>query len=98
MAFGAAFWKAENSTDAFWSGFFAVFTLWIILGLFYSIPNEHILANRVGAMLRLPETTVNWVIVLLISGIIGGLTTGFSALAGYHVRQAVVLPEKQRSK
>lgn len=98
LAFGASFWKAENSTHAFWSGFFAVFTLWIITGLFYSIPNGHILANRVGAMLGLPDTTVNWVIVLLITGIIGGLAAGFSALAGYHVRQVIVTPKKPEGK
>jgi hypothetical protein len=94
LAFGAAFWKASSGSQAFWSGFFAVFTLWIVTGLFYSIPNGHILANRVGAMLGLPETTINWAIVLLISGIIGGLAAGFCSLAGYYFRQAMVMPEK----
>ena len=97
LAFGAAFWKATSGVHAFWSGFFALFTLWIITGLFYSIPNGHILANRVGAMLGLPETTINWIIVLLISGIIGGLAAGFCSLAGYYVRQAMVTPEKAQA-
>lgn len=97
LAFGAAFWKAKSATHAFWSGFFAVFTLWIITGLFYSIPNGHILANRVGTMLGLPETTINWAIILLISGIIGGLAAGFCSLAGYFVRQVMVTPEKART-
>lgn len=94
VAFGAAFWKANSGTHAFWSGFFAVFVLWIATGLFYSIPNGHILANRVGAMLGLPETTINWVIVLLVSGLIGGLASGFCSLAGYYLRQSMVMPEK----
>lgn len=97
LAFGAAFWKAQNGTHAFWSGFFAVFTLWIIIGLFYSIPNSHILANRIAAMLGLPDTTINWILVLLITGIIGGLTAGFCSLAGYYVRQTMIMPEKART-
>ena len=94
LAFGAAFWKANSAAHAFWSGFFAVFALWIVTGLFYSIPNGHILANRVGGMFGLPDTTLNWVIVLLISGVIGGLTAGFCSLAGFYLRQAMVIPEK----
>jgi hypothetical protein len=94
LAFGAAFWKAQSPAHAFWSGFFAVFTLWIMTGLFYSVPNDHILANRVGAMLGLPDTSINWIIVLLITGLIGGLAAGFCSLAGYFVRQAMVIPEK----
>lgn len=96
LAFGAAFWKAENGTHAFWSGFFALFALWIITALFYSIPNGHILANRVGAMLGLPDTSINWPIVLLISGIIGGLAAGFCSLSGYYVRQALAVSDKSR--
>lgn len=94
LAFAAAFWKGQTAAHAFWSGFFAVFTLWILAGLFYSIPNGHILANRVGAMLGLPETTINWAIVLLISGLIGGLAAGLCSITGYFFRQAMVIPEK----
>lgn len=93
IAFGAAFWKANSGKHAFWSGFSAVFVLWILTGLFYSIPNGNILANRVGLMLGLPDTTINWLIVLLLTGIVGGLTAGFCSLAGYYVRQVVVIPD-----
>ena len=94
LAFGAAFWKAKNGGHAFWSGFFAVFALWIITAMFYSLPNGNLLANRVGAMLGLPETTINWAIVILISGLVGGLAAGFCSLAGYYFRQILVIPEK----
>lgn len=94
IAFGVALWKANSGAHAFWSGFFAVFVLWILTGLFYTIPNGNILANRVGAMLGLPDITLNWVIVLLISGIIGGVAAGFCSLAGYFARQAIVIPNK----
>lgn len=88
VAFGAAFWKAETGKHAFVTGFLSIFTLWIVTGLFQSIPNEHILANRVGAMLKLPEASYNWLIVLIISAIIGGLLAGVAAMAGRHFREA----------
>ena len=94
LAFGAAFWKANSGGHGFKSGFLAIFSLWITTGLFYSLPNGNILANRVGAMLSLPETSFNWIIVLLITGITGGLAAGFCALAGYYFRQSLVIPEK----
>lgn len=89
LAFGLAIWKAHSGKHAFGSAFFAVFTLWIIAGLAYTLPNENILANRVGTMLNLPDTSVNWAVVLLLSGIIGGLAAAFSALAGFYLSQAL---------
>jgi len=94
VAFATAFWKAKSGLNAFKVGFFAIFSLWIATGLFYSLPNGHILANRVGTMLSLPETSINWIIVLLITGITGGLAAGFCAFAGYYFRQTFVIPVK----
>ncbi len=96
LAFGAAFWKAHSGGHAFRSGFFALFSLWITVASFYSLPNGNILANRIAAMSGLPETTINWLIVLLITGVIGGLAAGFCALAGYYFRQSLVIREKAR--
>lgn len=84
VAFGMAFWKAERAGQAFISGFGAIFILWVAMGLVRSIPNENLLANRIGEMLMLPENSFNWIIVLLITGIVGGLVGGFSALAGFY--------------
>ena len=92
VAIGLAFWKAKSGGHAFLSGFGAIFLLWILMGLFRTIPNENLLANRVGQMLTLPESSFNWVFVLLITGVIGALTAGFSALAGCFLRQAFIKP------
>lgn len=89
VAFGLAFWKARSGGHAFGSGFGAIFILWVIMGLIQSIPNENLLANRVGEMLMLPSSSFNWIIVLLVTGIIGGLAAGLSALAGFYSADAI---------
>jgi hypothetical protein len=82
-------WKASSGKSAFGSAFFAIFVVWIVAGLVHTIPNENILANRVGTMLNLPDSSMNWIIVLLLTGIIGGLASGFSALAGFYAKDAM---------
>ena len=83
VAFVVAFLKARNGSNAFWSGFLAIGTLWTVVGLIKTLPNKNILANRIGQMLMLPDTGFNWLIVLLVSALIGALAGGFAALAGY---------------
>ena len=92
IAIGLSFWKAKSGSNAFVSGFGAIFLLWVLVGLFHSIPNENLLANRVGQLLMMPQSSFNWIFVLLISGVIGGLAAGFSALAGYYLRLAFIKP------
>lgn len=87
VAFLFASWVAKSAIQAFFSSLLALFTLWVVMGLIHSIPNDHLLANRVGQMLMLPEQGFNWSIVLLITGVIGGLAAGLSALAGFYCRQ-----------
>ncbi|WP_026899060.1 hypothetical protein [Daejeonella oryzae] len=92
IAIGMSYWKATSGRNAFTSAFGAIFLLWILMGLLESIPNENLLANRVGQLLMLPQSSFNWIIVLLITGIIGGLAAGFSALSGYYLRLAFIKP------
>jgi hypothetical protein len=89
VAFLMALWKARSAGHAFGAGFSAIFILWIMMALVHSIPNENLLANRVGQMLMLPDLSFNWILVLLITGIIGGLAAGLAALAGFYSRQAI---------
>lgn len=90
VAFGLAAWKAISGKNAFGSAFFAILLVWIVAGLIHTIPNENILANRVGTMLNLPDNSINWIIVLLLTGLIGGLASGFSALAGFFAKDAII--------
>lgn len=84
VAFIFAAWKARTATHAFQSGFKALFVLWTLMALIKTLPNDNILANRVGKMFMLPDWSFNWIFVLLVSSLTGALTAAFSALAGYY--------------
>jgi hypothetical protein len=83
-AFIAAYFAGKKPLRSFFAGFFAVFIAWIVLALFKSIPNDHILDKRVAHLFQLP----NWLWILLLTGFIGGLVGGMSALSGILLRKA----------
>jgi len=89
VAFTISIWKALDGKHAFVHSFTAIFTLWIAAGLVQTLPNENILANRIGQMFMLPFSEFNWIVILLITGIIGGLAAGFAGLAGFYFRGLV---------
>ena len=85
-AFLAAFFVGKTSGKSFWSGFIAVFIGWTVLALFKSIPNDHILADRVVQLFPIPR---HWIWLLLITALIGGLVGGMAALSGILLRRAI---------
>ena len=84
-AFIAAFFAGKKPASTFGAGFFAVFVAWIVLALFKSVPNDHILAKKVATLFTLP----NWIFILLLTGVVGGLAGGMSALTGLHFKNLV---------
>jgi len=90
VAFGISAWQAKNAGEAFKCGFSAIFLLWLMMSLLKSIPNENILANRIGQMLMLPESSFTWIIVALLSALVGGLAAGLAALTGFFSRAAFI--------
>ena len=90
IAFGFAFWKSEKAWKAFGAGFWAIFFLWVSLALIKTLPNENMLANRVAQMFMLPKLTFNWLIMLLLTGLIGGVVAGFAAVTGFYFRRLLV--------
>jgi len=65
----------------------AIFILWLLMSLFLSFQNEHILANRVGEMLGLKPASYNWLLVALISALPGAITAGFAGASGFLLRK-----------
>jgi hypothetical protein len=86
IAFLAAFWLGKTSGQSFWSGFGAVFAVWTILALMKTIPNENILADKVVQLFPIPHS---WILLLLITAIIGGLVGGMSAWSGVLLKRAL---------
>lgn len=86
IAFVMALYAGKKPAQAFWSGFGAVFIVWVILALFKSVPNDHILASRVAILFHLPH----WSLLLFVTALIGGLVGGMAALSGFLVRRLVV--------
>jgi hypothetical protein len=84
IAFLATLFLDKTSGQSFWSGFGGVFAAWVILALIKSIPNDNMLAQRVAKLFQLP----NWILILLVTALIGGLVGGMSALSGVLVKKA----------
>jgi len=79
--------KANSVTSAFLSSFIAIFILWLLMSVFLSFQNDHILANRVGEMLGLKLYSYNWLLVALISTLPGAITAGFAGASGFLLRR-----------
>jgi hypothetical protein len=78
--------KGNSIVSAFLSSFIAIFILWLLMSIFLSFQNDHILANRVGEMLGLNLASYNWILVALISTLPGAITAGFAGASGYLLR------------
>ena len=85
IAFLAALFVGKTSGKAFLSGFGAIFALWTILALMKSIPNDNVLASRVIQLFPLPH---QWILLLLITALIGGMVGGMAALSGVLAKKA----------
>ncbi|PYF73958.1 hypothetical protein [Pedobacter nutrimenti] len=76
----------KTAKISLWAPFFAIFLLWIGMALFKSIPNHNVLAGRVAEMLGVKS----WILVLLVTGILGGFVSAISGFCGYHFRKAIL--------
>jgi hypothetical protein len=83
IAFLAALFIDTRAGKAFLSGFAALFVAWTVLALLKSIPNDNILAGRVVQLFPLPN---NWIWVLVVTAVVGGIVGGLSALSGALIR------------
>ena len=75
----------QKPFKAFLAGFVALFALWCILALLKDVANEHILSTKVANILLLKD---NYIVLLLLTGFIGGLIAGFGALTGSYLRKS----------
>ncbi|ACU05506.1 MULTISPECIES: hypothetical protein [Pedobacter] len=70
-----------------WAPFFAILLLWTGMALFKSLPNNNLLAGRIAEMFGVQS----WLLILLLSSLLGAFTAGVSGYCGYHFRKAVLI-------
>lgn len=75
---------------AFLSGFVGIFLLWGLLAFWIDIKNNSILSHKISELFKLGGSSV---LLILVTGFIGGLVGGFAAMAGNSLRPA---PKRKR--
>jgi hypothetical protein len=79
VAFVAGFFFRQKSFASFLAGFLAVFAVWAVYAFVLSSSNDNLLASKVASLLPLKGQV--WAL-LLVTGAIGGLVSGFASLSG----------------
>ena len=64
IAFILAAWMGNKPSKSFGNGFSAIFILWACIALLHTLPNENLLANRVGQVLTSSEKGMPWLLLL----------------------------------
>jgi hypothetical protein len=68
---------------SFLAGFLSIFLLWAGLALIIDIRNESILSQKIASLFSLGEASF---LLILITGLLGGLVAGFAAMSGSTLR------------
>lgn len=74
----------QKAWKAFLAGFAAIFLLWASLAKWMDNANESILSQKIASLLGLDG---NSILLILITGLVGGLVGGFAALSGSYIRK-----------
>lgn len=77
VAFGVVALIGQKPLNSFIVGFTSIFLLWSALSFYISITNDHILAERVSLLILKNNSPY---LLILATGVIGGLVGGFAAL------------------
>jgi hypothetical protein len=78
----ALFFGLKNAA-AFFIPFLAIFLFWIMYAFWLSNANDFILAEKIAVLLPLSGS---WPLLLLVTGLIGGIAAGVAALLGNQCR------------
>ncbi|TCZ73857.1 hypothetical protein [Flaviaesturariibacter aridisoli] len=87
VAFGVGAFVPQRLLRAFLSGFLGIFLLWFLLALWLDTRNEQLLSQRVAELLHLGQSSV---LLLLVTGLVGGIVGGLAALSGASLRATPV--------
>ena len=74
----------QKPWKAFLAAFTGVFLLWGALAFNIDYANQHLLATKVAGILPLGGS---YILLIVITAMVGGLVAGFSALSGSYLRK-----------
>ena len=83
VAFIVAALIHQHAGKSFLSGFLALFLLWGILAFIIDQKNQHILSHKISSLFSLGEGSM---LLILVTGLIGGLVAGLAAMSGSYLR------------
>lgn len=83
IAFLVALLVHQQAWKAFLAGFLGLFLLWAVLAEWIDIENKSVLSAKIATLLPLGG---NSLLLVLITGIMGGLVAGFAAMSGSYLR------------
>ena len=67
-------------------GFVSIFIQWTVYAAFLDYRNEGILSQRIIKLFPLPQHSI---VLVLVTGLIGGLFMGFTVLSGNRIRALI---------
>ncbi len=74
----------QKPFKSFGAGFVGVFFVWVVLAFLQDNANEHLLSTKVANILPLKGS---YILLTIITGLVGGLVGGLSALTGSYLRK-----------
>ena len=85
VAFVVGLAIAPSGKVAFWAGFVGAALSWVLPAAWLAYQNDGLLAHRVAQLLPLGGSSVA---LVLVAGVVAGLSGGLAALAGCWLREA----------
>lgn len=73
----------QKAGKAFLAGFLGIFLLWAGLAWWIDMKNNGILSHKIAQILPLSG---NSLLLIIVTGIVGGLVAGFAAMSGSYLR------------
>ncbi len=78
----------QNAGKAFLCGFLAVFILWVVLSFWMSTNNNNILSHKISLLIIKADSPY---LLMIVTGLIGGLVAGFGAMTASFIRNREVV-------
>ncbi len=76
----------KGNSTAFFSGFYGIAIPWMVLSGYIDFHNQSILSVQILEMFKLPPYGF---VMVVVTGLLGGLIGGFASVVGSWIRQAI---------